>query len=345
MASDGRRTTDPVAQPALEELLEKEPWAFDFFQAIRLLILLQPEREPIGDFALPQQEAVRIGSHASLAFPAGEIQTLHWPEEGAARMSVNFFGLVGPLGVLPTPYTELVAERRRQRDRTMGEFFDLFHHRMASLFYRAWEKSHFTVGFERELTEPLTESLYALLGLGSPGLRNRQAIADESFLFYGGLFGMRTRPAGGLEAIISDYFDVPVKIRQFVGVWRQLDECDFSYLETGPAENYQLGGGVVLGDEVWDQQSRARIQIGPLTVERYLDFLPDGLAFEPLRTLTKAYCGGDIEFELELILKRSEAPKCCLGKEDAAGPRLGWLSWINSKPEMDRDPGDTVLLL
>jgi type VI secretion system protein ImpH len=345
MASESGRKADPVAQPLVEEQLRNEPWAFDFFQAVRLLTLLQADRAPIGEFARPHEEAVRIGSHASLSFPASEIQSLKWDQETPPFVRVNFWGLIGPLGVLPSPYTELVAERRRSRDSALGDFLDIFHHRMASLFYKAWEKSHFTIGFERHNDEPLTRSLFALVGLGTPGLRDRQTIADETFLFYSGLYGMATRPAVALEAILSDYFDVRVKIEQFVGVWRHLDEADCSFLDSGPVENYQLGRGAVVGDEVWDRHSRARIQIGPLPVDRYLDFLPDGSAYEPLRALTKAYCGADTEFEVQLILEREQVPACQLSETGPGGPRLGWLTWLKSKPEIGRDPGDTVLLL
>jgi len=345
VAATLRRTTDPVEQPLLKEQLRSDPWSFDFFQAIRLLTLLQPHRQAIGEFAPPHSEAVRIGAQPSLAFPASQLQALDWREGFQPSMRVNFLGLTGPLGVLPAPYTELLVERQRSRDSTLADFLDLFHHRITSLFYKAWEKSHFPVGFERSLNDPLTEALFALIGFGTPGLRHRQAVLDETLLFYSGLFRLATRPAIALETILADYFRVPVSIEQFIGVWRRLEETDCTFLDSGPQENYQLGVGAVLGDEVWDQKSRARICIGPVPLERYLDFLPDGSAYAPLRSLTRAYCGDEIEFEIQLILERHDVPACELGEEGREGPRLGWLTWLKSKPEIDRDPGDTVVLV
>ncbi len=345
MAAEGRRKTDPVIQPRLAENLRSEPWTFDFFQAVRLLTLFGADREAIGEFSPPRTEAVRIGAHPSLSFPASQIQSLTWSPDTQPSLRINFLGLVGPLGLLPTPYTELVIERQRAHDTALADFLDIFHHRLASLFYAAWEKSHFPVGFERQNDDPLTRDFFSLLGLGTPGLRHRQAVLDETFIFYSGLYGMATRPAVALEAILADYFDVPVSIEQFVGVWRRLDESDCSFLDSGQMENYQLGVGAVVGDEVWDQGSRARIKIGPLPVNRYQDFLPDGSAYEPLRTLTKAFSGDEVEFEVELILERKDVPACELIDPEAAGPRLGWLTWLKSKPHFDRDPGDTILLL
>ncbi len=63
-------------------------------------------------------------------------------------MNVNFMGLTGPQGVLPLYYSALLRERLRARDSSMRSFLDIFNHRAISLFYRAWEKHHFTVGYE-----------------------------------------------------------------------------------------------------------------------------------------------------------------------------------------------------
>ena len=43
-------------------------------------------------------------------------------------------------------------------------------------------------------------------------------------------------------------------------------------------ERNQLGEGAFLGDEVWDQQSRFRIRLGPLGLDRFIEFLPDAPA-------------------------------------------------------------------
>ena len=60
--------------------------------------------------------------------------------------------------------------------------------------------------------------------------------------------------------------------------------------------------GAVVGDEVWDQQSRIRLKLGPLTLEQYLSFLPNGTAYEPLRELAQFFCGASLEIEVQLIL-------------------------------------------
>ena len=344
MASPLREENSILKLEEVSQHLFSEPNSFDFFQAVRLLHLLAPDRAPVGDFAHPRQEIVRFGVHASLAFPASAIQSLRPGAPGApAAMDVNFMGLVGPLGLLPNYYTELVAERTRLHDTALAQFLNIFHHRAISLFYRAWERAHFNIGYEREGADAMTSRLLDFVGLGLPPLQKRQLIRDESILYYSGLFGLSSRSALALESILSDYFDVPVEIEQFVGVWRSLVPADQCCFDSGSWESRQLGFGAVAGDEIWDRQSRAQIRIGPLDAERYRDFLPEGTSFKPLQALARFYSGHDVEYEVQLILKQEQVPACELG--DVLGnTQLGWFTWMKSTPAFNRNPSDTVLL-
>ena len=340
------RQEDPALKlsgsPQMEEMLRTEPFGFDFFQAVRLLNRLLPDRTPVGQFSDPGSETVRFGAAPDLGFPPSQIAGLDWPENAQPRMNVNFMGLTGPMGVLPLYYTVLLRERLRAHDGALRAFFDIFNHRAVSLFYRAWEKYHFTVAYERNEEDALSPHLMDLLGLGTPGLSCRQGISDEALLFRCGLLASQARSAEGLRALLTDYFDVPVEIEQFVGKWHSIEEdyqCRFS--DTG-VDSEQLGVGTVIGDAIWDQQSGIRIRLGPLTLEQYLDFLPEGRAHSPLRALVQFFAGNEFDFELQLVLKKEETPPCELGGDGAKAPRLGWLTWAaNAPPSVN--PADTIL--
>ncbi len=345
MATQSRAQDLDVSRSFLGENLRAHPGQYDFFQAVRLMHRMMKDREPIGRFANPRREVIAFSANNLLAFPPSQIQTLDWSADGPAKMKVNFMGLTGPMGVLPHSYTELIRDRNRAKDPTLQDFFDLFNHRMISLFYQAWEKYRFFVSYERNEQDRFSRYIMSFVGLGTRGLENRQPVADESFLFYCGLFSLQTRSAAALEQVLADYFDVPVEVEQFVGAWYPLDPADQCKMEGGTQYSDQLGMGIVAGDEIWDRQSRARIKMGPLTAPQYLSFLPAGDAWEPLRAITTFFTGGEIEFELQLVLKRDEVPSCELRAEGVQPPRLGWFSWIKSGPGFARDPGDTVLLL
>jgi len=85
--------------------------------------------------------------------------------------------------------------------------------------------------------------------------------------------------------------------------------------------------------------------LGPLTFQRYRDFLPSGKEWPVLKALVRSFCGYDIEFEVQLILRREDVPSFELRSLDEGALCLGWHTWFNSGGEFGRDPGDTILLL
>src|SRR5690242_8563182 len=239
-----------------------EPWTFDFFHAVHLLERLQPARAGIGEFADPRQEAVRLTTSTSVAFPASELQSL---DAGATppRLAVNFLGLTGPQGILPLAYSLYVAERVRAGDHALKDFLGIFDHRALSLFYRAWEKTHVTGSHGDAKRDWLTRHLFDLIGFGGDAIRSRLPLTDEALVFYAGLLSLPTRPAGALEQMLTDFFAVPVTVEQFVGAWYPIESTTQSALGDESSASSQLGLGAVAGDEIWDQQSRARIRVGP----------------------------------------------------------------------------------
>ena len=344
MGTESGTIRSDLAATEVGERLRREPFAFDFFQAVRLLERFLPERTSVGRFAHPQTEVARFGVNPSLAFPASQIQGLDSPEDGQVKMTVNFMGMTGPEGVLPNPYTSLIIERLRASDTSPRDFLDIFNHRIISLFYRAWRKYRFDVAYEQGERDLFSRHLLSLLGLGSEGLRDRQLVSDDSLIYYAGLLSQRPRSAQALQQILADYFNVPVAIEQFAGAWYRLDPETQCHLSEGSSDSGELGFGAVVGDEVWNQQSKVRIVLGPLTLDRYADFLPDGKSWGPLGAWVQFFSNDEWDFEVKLILEREQVPACTLGAEGTSGPQLGWVSWVKSAP-FRRDPDDTVLAL
>jgi len=344
VATSSRPSDLDVSSSAVEGQLRNEPYLFEFFQAVRLLERFLPDKAGVGGFAPPSAEVVRFKANSTLAFPASEIQSLIWPEKGPVQMKVNFMGLTGPEGVLPLSYTAFLAERARAGDSAVADFFDAFNHRIISLFFRAWEKYRFWIAYERGEQDQFSHHLQDLIGLGTAGLQGRQAVLDDSLLFYSGLLAKHPRSAVALEQILNDYFDVPVEVEQFAGGWYRLDTNTQCCLEGGSSYSEQLGVGAVVGDEVWDQTARVRIKIGPLSLAQYKEFLPTGSAFQPLGVLTRFFSNDEFDFEIQLILNRHEVPHCELGAEGENAPTLGWTTWGKTK-EMTKDVADTILQL
>jgi type VI secretion system protein ImpH len=323
--------------------LARNATAYQFFQAVRLLGLWSPGKRQVGEFVDPAEEAVRFSVAASLAFPPSEIRSVEQQPDGPPRMTVNFLGLTGPQGVLPYHYTQLVVERLQKRDRGLRDFLDIFHHRVLSLFYRSWEKSHFPVAYERNGRDPITRHVRDLVGMGEPPAEE-PARYHTALLFHAGLLLAQPRSALGLEQLLEGVFDVPVEVEQFVGEWyTPVGETQCLVSDDERAAG-RLGHGALVGDAVWDRQAKVRVRLGPLTRERYEGFLPGGAAHEELRQLTRFYGGEALEFGVQLVLARDEVPPCVLGADDGDGLPLGWSTWVRTTP-LTRDPDDTILTL
>lgn len=371
MAPAGGRDGAPVNKPTLIDELRSEAYRFDFFQAVRVLERMarkqspqdgSPARFPVGYDHRPGQEAVRFRVIPSHSFPAGAISEIRSPAKGASddpkarppEMFTAFMGMTGPNGVLPRHYTSLVIERVREKDHALRDFLDLFHHRVISLFYRAWEKYRFALGYERsELasagdTEDLfTRCLYCLLGLGTGSLRGRMGFDDEAFLYYAGYFAHYPRAAVSLELMLADYFELPVQIEQFQGQWLHISRDDQSSLpcpQWPRGLNTRLGGDVIVGERVWDVESRFRVQLGPLKFGQFCRFVPSGDALVPLCQMVRSYVGSQFDFDVQPVLEAAEVPWCRLGGDGADAARLGWNTWIRSG-EFARDVSDAVFSL
>jgi type VI secretion system protein ImpH len=334
-----------LALEKVEASLFREPYSFDFFQAVRVLGWLQPGRSPVGRHSHPQNEVVRFGANPILHFPPSAIHSLSRRPDACPAMVVNFMGLVGPLGALPNYLTELIGNRLRAKDTTLLAFLDIFNHRITSFFYQAWEKTHFWAAYERDRQDPLTATLFSVIGFGTPGLRNRQPVEDESFIYYSGLFALMPKSALALESVLGDYFDIPVEVEPFIGTWRALAEPDHCVFGSESPESTQVGLGAVVGEEIWDQGSRVRLKLGPLSAARYAEFLPTGSAWPALRAIARSFCGNDLEFEVQLVLRREEVPFCQLRNPADNALCLGWHTWMKSHEEFDRNPGDAILLI
>lgn len=341
MATTDRDKSPPLNLMEVERSLEERPQSFSFFQAVRMLQRLHPDRAAVGGFGDPGSEAVRFRSNPTLAFPPSEIASLVAKEDGPPEMTVNFMGLVGSNGVLPFEYSSLIAERVQRGDTALRDFLDLFHHRLLSLFYRAWERNQVTANTGKPGEDRISRHVLDLAGAGAKGTPEEVGVPAEALVHYAGLLTPVQRSAQALMQLLEDYFGVPVAVEELVGGWfpvQLLDRCEIG----SDRGSSQLGMGVLVGGEVWDPQARIRIRLGPLTREQHEEFLPDGSAFEPLRRLTRLYTDDQFDVEVQLVLAADQVDPITL--EADAGIRLGWSTWMPSTTRND-DADEAVFTL
>jgi type VI secretion system protein ImpH len=130
---------------------------------------------------------------------------------------------------------------------------------------------------------------------------------------------------------------VATRIEQFHGQWLALEEESLTRL--GEANN-ELGVNTIAGARVWDNQSKFRVRLGPLTFGEFMNFLPVGSAFAPLTKLVRLLAGEEFDFDVQLVLKAGEVPM--LMTDATRLPMLGWTTWLKTR-EFVRDDSQVVL--
>ncbi|MEQ8791072.1 MAG: type VI secretion system baseplate subunit TssG [Pirellulaceae bacterium] len=362
----------PGQPGSVERDLFLAPGRFDFFQAVSLLERLGTTTAFCNRTASARHETVRFRTTVGSVFPPSAISRLRPSSEqhNPPFMTVAFFGLTGPSGILPRHYTELIARIEREsksgEKHALRDWLDLFNHRLLWLFYRGWAKYRTGVAYARgEYTLPVpdtfTEAVLASMGLGLPSLRNRLKVSrieqetfsrtetvlgeirDQALIRYSGLLAQRPRTAVNLQQLLHDYFGLPITIEQFAGQWLVLEPENRSTLGRLGGEN-QLGVSAIAGDRIWDRRSKIRVRIGPLDEQQFSQFLPDrtagasSAAFFLLCHLTRLYLGPELDFCVQLVLRKADVPSCRLAGEEALGARLGWNSWLHgAAPPCDVD--------
>jgi len=326
-ATDGRATT----RLALFAALARAPWSFDFFQALRRIEGVCPDLPRLGKAVRPADEGVRLAQEASVAFAPSTLSAFEEQANGMPpRLEQRFFGLLGVNGPLPLHLTEYARERlRHENDPVFSRFLDLFHHRMALFFYRAWAEGRPAVQHDRPDEDRFATYVGSLAGYGSAGTRRRDGVSDHAKRFFVGHLARNAKNAEGLASILEEYFGLPVRVDQFIVGWLELPRDQRTVLGGGSARSETaLGSGLPLGQRVRDAQSRFRVVMGPMDLDRYFDLLPGGRSLTRLVDWVHNYVGFEFDWEVQLVLARDEVPGMRLGREG----HLGWTTWLGTRP-------------
>jgi type VI secretion system protein ImpH len=340
------QTAQRRIDPGVVEQLLDEPHRFQFFQAVRLLekwFGKEAFERPVDAVA----QRMMFRTTLSLAFPPSEIHSAtSYDEDGnvlkdqaqrAAALANDsirnvdltpaFFGLLGAQGALPLNYTEQLLNREQlTRDRAAREFFDIFSNRATALFYAAWKKYRLPFHYELDRDERYLPLLLSLAGVGDADTRaslqsGEGALFDEAIA--GHALAARHRPvsAAYLQRNLSEYFNVPVHIDQFVGKWYDVPPDQLTVLG---GVNATLGATALAGTRVWQRDLRVRLVIGPLKKADYEAFLPGAERAVALERMLTLLAGVTIEYEVKLVLRHQDVRPSILGK----GSRLGWDAFL-----------------
>jgi type VI secretion system protein ImpH len=307
---------------ALVALLESEGRRFGFFQAVQLLHRLIPDTTAVGELGPPNMEPVRFRHDPSLIFQPGDIDGIEIKQaNGVVRavMTTTFLGLTGTASPLATVFGEDVLRADAVDEPSLRAFYDLFHHRLVSLFYRTWKKYRFTAGFRPDASDPFTRRMLSFVGVDIAGAVPKRGLEPLQVLALAPLVASRTRPARTLQIVLERVLPgTKIRVEPFVVRRVQIREDDRCLVSL---RNNVLGVDFTIGRTVADRSGRFRVLVGPVDYAKFEDLMPGGREHSRLRDVIFQFAPAHLEPELELILGTEQAPRFQLGAE--RGGRLG----------------------
>lgn len=324
MASKDRTTAAD-----LSGFLSRYAKKFSAFQAIALIENQLDDGREVGTHEHAANEKLIFEVDHNLGFPGTDvisIKKIPPARKGGAnryRMMVTFLGLHGSGTSLPSYYAEQIAFYHGDES-TSKAFFDFFHNRIISLFYRAWRKPRYYHRYRPQGKDQFSSWIFSLFGLASPQSRKFTNVYWPRLLCFAGLLSTRNRSPALFSTVISRAFHLDcVNVEEWVERKVRISQDQLTRVGSG---NSVLGQSFVAGTHSRDVQGKIRIVVKNLDFKRFQDFLPHGKDFQGLRGLVEFMLRDQLGYDLKLGLKPGEAYPITLRK-DCPG-RLGWSSFL-----------------
>ena len=318
--SDGAKP-EPAHLRFLKEA-QKDAHLYGFFALLRGAEGRALHLPRIGRSRMPAQNVADLAHTPVLNFPAPTVDRVEIGRTGRPRVRGLFFGLTGPMGPLPIHLTEYAyQERRAARAQPFGRWLDVLTDRMLQLFYRAWADSQPVTHAERPKDDRWARYLAALSG-ATEGARADDPFPAHARLHYAGIFAGR-RSAAALQDVLSNLLRTPVRIKEYIVRWRDVEPADRSRLGATGGFN-QLGVDTVLGGRVRLAEDTFRVVLRTRSAAEYETFLPGGQRFAVASRALDALAPSHLDWQLELELDERQVT----GSRLDGTTRLGLTSWM-----------------
>lgn len=308
-----------------------------FFALLALLEQLFPDAPRVGLDGPPRLEPIRfrhdpglhfsesdVGAVRAIAIPTADLQS----QRHVVEIVTTFLGLTGSTSPLPNFMSESVAledpERPLRRD-----FLDVFHHRAVSLLFRGVARLSIPREHTSKTTTTWIKRSLCLGGIDAYEVAPTRALPVSDVMQLLPLLVGRARGARTLQTALRHVLapaigpDARVDLVENIEGWVELEPAQQMLLGTS---NSHLGLDTHIGVRARERSGKFAIRIGPLGVDEYHRFLPDGDLTAIVRETIETFTRNPVDYDLELVIGAVSSVAFALS--ELAPAALGRTTWL-----------------
>jgi type VI secretion system protein ImpH len=276
--ADRKKARAVSLKPPTRSLIDKliySPEQFTFVKAVDVALVSSGVNVATGnDFPIIN---VSLKSKINFRSKFSDIAVVEGVKDGDIELFTNLYGVAGIDGTFPDCYVEEFIIFNKETRSSISDFLDIFNNKILTLRYRYMKKYDLSCVSSRLKVSIFGCIMFSLSGYsdGCSELIEQSIVPEQFRISCQKLLWNSTRSSEGLEIILSNFFGIQVKIEQFVGDFDQISnpsEC--SSMGRCLGRFNKLGIDTILGNKTWNAMKGIRVVIGPLQLEKYINFLP-----------------------------------------------------------------------
>jgi type VI secretion system protein ImpH len=262
--------------------IEYKPYSYDMTQLVKII------EDVFGE--------IFFEVDPSLAFPPSDVSFVKI-DKRQVTVRLSMMNILGASSPLPIWFSDYVC-RGGAGAEVLRDFLSILQNRLHAMWVRAHLKYNLWSD-NANTAKWIFEKMSA----------RRLEQFENGDLFLLGAFSRRVKSVDGLKQIIKSVWkDIPVTIIENIGRWTSIQN------RYPLGHNIRLGVGAVIGSKVYDRTAKFRISLGPLDIDTYKSFLPDGHNYQLLKNMICLYIDEPLICEVEIICRRCHFNPAQIGK-------------------------------
>jgi type VI secretion system protein ImpH len=306
-------------EPQGTESIGQRARAISFFALAKHLVRrLSGGSARIGELGPVEQEHIRFRHDPSPVFHESDVEGVELAERDGhpiAEVTTTFLGLVGSVSPLANFATENLLREEIADSASLRDFYDIFHHRLASLLYRVHLRAAPLSEARLDGQERVSARSLASSGLASTA-RASAALTPRKWLGVARVLGRRPRTRAALEAALRLALPhLTFQVTDFLPRGRAVADrtrprMTRDWIVTRPGRGTRPAPRL--------HAERVRLIVGPVEGPGFQRLLPSGTDFERLRAVVRATFGARVDAELEIEIASGGVPRARMSRENGA---------------------------